>query len=110
MPLLRRPASNSGLYLKLVARVYLIEKARFPWYCLYKFLGIQVAKRPLVVSFRKRQPIAVQHAKARNVWIRVWREIICYFVRSRATAGFNSSQVRASHGPKGLGLIAIEER
>jgi hypothetical protein len=48
------PASDSGLYLKLVARVYLIEKVSFRWYCLLKFLGIQAVKRPFIVSFRKR--------------------------------------------------------
>jgi hypothetical protein len=45
-------ASDSGLYLKLVTRVYLIEKAAFRRYCLLSSLGIPVAKRPFVVSFR----------------------------------------------------------
>ncbi len=48
------PASDSGLYLKLVTRVYWIEKVGFRWYCLLKFLRIQTAKRSFIVSFRKR--------------------------------------------------------
>jgi hypothetical protein len=44
----------SGLYLKLVTRVYLIEEAGFRWYSLLEFLCILVAKRPFIVSFQKR--------------------------------------------------------
>jgi signal transduction histidine kinase len=45
------------------------------------------------------------------VWVRVWREnyVLPCLIRGDGR-GFDSSQVRASHGRKALGLIAIEER
>jgi len=53
---------------------------------------------------------AVKHRKARNVWIRVWREDLVLLCSIRGDSrGFDSSQVRASHGRKGLGLVATEE-
>jgi hypothetical protein len=47
-------ASDSGLYLKLVTRVYLIEKAAFRWYCLLKFLGHSGAEAALYRLAQKR--------------------------------------------------------
>jgi signal transduction histidine kinase len=45
------------------------------------------------------------------VWIRVWREDLVLLCSIRGDSrGFDSNQARASHGQKGLGLVAIEER
>lgn len=56
-------------------------------------------------------PNAVKHRKARNVWIRICGENHVLFCSIRDDGwGFDSSQVRAMLGRKGLGLIAIEER
>ena len=54
---------------------------------------------------------AVKHAKAGNVWIRVWREnlLLCCSIRDDG-GGFDSSQAHAAPGRKGLGLIAMKER
>jgi signal transduction histidine kinase len=54
---------------------------------------------------------AVKHAKASNVWIRARREnlVLCCSVRDDG-GGFDSSQVHAATSPKGLGLIAMQER
>jgi signal transduction histidine kinase len=54
---------------------------------------------------------AVKHAKARNVWIRAWKEnlFLCCSIRDDG-GGFDSSQSRAASGRKGLGLIAMQER
>lgn len=93
------PASDSGFYLKLVTRVYLIEKARFRWYCLSGFLEIQVAKRAFIVPVRKGLTNAVKHARAGPVLIRVGRENRVPFCLIRdESAGFNCSRVRAAHG------------
>src|SRR5713226_9075281 len=54
---------------------------------------------------------AIKHAKASNIWIRAWKEnlVLCCSVRDDGD-GFDSGQVRAAAGPKGLGLIAMQER
>jgi len=54
---------------------------------------------------------AVKHAKASNVWIRAWREnlVLCCSIRDDG-GGFDSGQVHAIPGRKGLGLIAMRER
>jgi hypothetical protein len=99
------PASDSGLYLKLVRRVYLIEKAGFWWYCLLRFLRIQVAKRPFTVSFRERWPMPLSILR-RNLLIRINGENYVVFCSIRDDGrGFDRSQ--ATHGRKGLGLMAI---
>src|SRR5713226_601714 len=54
---------------------------------------------------------AVKHAKAKNLWIRAWREnlLLCCAIRDDG-GGFNSSQGHAAPCRKGLGLIAMQER
>src|SRR6266849_2116906 len=54
---------------------------------------------------------AIKHAKASNIWIRAWKEnlVLCCSVRDDGD-GFDSGQARAAAGPKGLGLIAMQER
>src|SRR5260370_29546134 len=54
---------------------------------------------------------AIKHAKASNIWIRAWKEnlVRCCSVRDDGD-GFDSGQVRATAGPKGLGLIGMQER
>ena len=54
---------------------------------------------------------AVKHAKARNVWIRAWKErlALCCSIRDDG-AGFDSQHVQREAGRKGLGLIAMQER
>src|SRR5712691_3617518 len=54
---------------------------------------------------------AVKHAKARNIWIRAWKERFALRCSIRDDgAGFDSPQVQAEPGRKGLGLIAMRER
>jgi signal transduction histidine kinase len=101
-------AGDSGLYLKLVTRVYLIEKVGFRWYSLLKFLRIQVAKRPFI---QEALGNAVIHRKARNVLIRACGENYVLFCSLRDDGwGFDSSQVSATDGRKGLALVAVKER
>jgi signal transduction histidine kinase len=54
---------------------------------------------------------AVKHAKAKNVWIRAWKErnTLCCSIRDDG-AGFNSACVQGEPSRKGLGLIAMQER
>ena len=54
---------------------------------------------------------AVKHAKARNVWIRAWKEkdALCCSIRDDG-AGFDLRQVQTEPSRKGLGLIAMQER
>ena len=54
---------------------------------------------------------AVKHAKARNVWIRAWREglVLCCSIRDDGK-GFDSIRAQTAAGRKGLGLIAMQER
>ena len=54
---------------------------------------------------------AVKHAKASNVWIRVWREslLLCCSIRDDGR-GFDSRLLQAAGGRKGLGLVAMQER
>ncbi len=54
---------------------------------------------------------AVKHAKARNIWIRAWKErlALCCSIRDDG-AGFDSHHVQTEAGRKGLGLIAMQER
>src|SRR5229473_394058 len=54
---------------------------------------------------------AVKHAKARNVWIRAWKErdALCCSIRDDG-AGFDALQVQTEPSRKGLGLIAMQER
>src|SRR6266581_1436455 len=54
---------------------------------------------------------AVKHAKARNIWIRAWREnqVLHCSIRDDG-AGFDSQQVQTEPGRKGLGLVAMRER
>ena len=54
---------------------------------------------------------AVKHAKARNVWIRAWKErdALCCSIRDDG-AGFDPRDVQTEPSRKGLGLIAMRER
>jgi len=54
---------------------------------------------------------AVKHAKAKNLWIRAWKEklVVCCAIRDDGR-GFDLSQVQATAHRKGLGLIAMQER
>src|SRR6266571_116528 len=54
---------------------------------------------------------AVKHAKARNIWIRAWREnqVLHCSVRDDGE-GFDSHRAQGTPGRKGLGLIAMQER
>jgi two-component system, NarL family, sensor histidine kinase UhpB len=54
----------------------------------------------------------VKHARASNVWIRVWREgkkVLCFSVRDDG-AGFNNRNLQLLAGRPGLGLVAMRER
>jgi signal transduction histidine kinase len=53
----------------------------------------------------------VKHAKAKNVWIRAWREkqILYFSVRDDGT-GFDPRLLQEAEGRKGLGLVAMQER
>ena len=54
---------------------------------------------------------ATKHAKATRVWIQVRRQerTLCCTIRDNGI-GFNVRAVRAERKPKGLGLIAVQER
>jgi len=54
---------------------------------------------------------AVKHAKAKNIWIRAWKERyeLCCSIRDDG-AGFDALQVQTEPRRKGLGLIAMQER
>jgi len=54
---------------------------------------------------------AVKHAKARNIWIRAFKErdVLCCSIRDDG-AGFDALQVQTEPSRKGLGLIAMQER
>ena len=53
----------------------------------------------------------VKHAKAKNVWIRVWQEKQVLFCSVRDDGvGFDSRHVQGASGRKGLGLVAMQER
>src|SRR5712692_6444225 len=54
---------------------------------------------------------AVKHAKARNIWIRAFKErdVLCCSIRDDG-AGFDPRQVQTEPSRKGLGLIAMQER
>jgi signal transduction histidine kinase len=54
---------------------------------------------------------SVKHAKAKNIWIRAWREdqILHCSVRDDG-GGFDSCHAQAASGRKGLGLVAMQER
>src|SRR6266404_956116 len=54
---------------------------------------------------------AVKHAKAKNIWIRAFRErdALCCSIRDDG-AGFDALQVQKEPSRKGLGLIAMQER
>jgi len=54
---------------------------------------------------------AVKHAKARNIWIRAWKErsALCCSIRDDG-AGFDTGRVQGEPSRKGLGLIAMRER
>ncbi len=54
---------------------------------------------------------AVKHAKARNIWIRAWKErdALCCSIRDDG-AGFDAAPVQTKPSRKGLGLIAMQER
>jgi signal transduction histidine kinase len=53
----------------------------------------------------------VKHAKAKNVWIRAWRnkKTLHCSVRDDGV-GFDLQQAQAAGGGKGLGLVAMQER
>jgi signal transduction histidine kinase len=53
----------------------------------------------------------VKHAKAKNAWIRAWREkqTLCCSVRDDG-AGFDSRKLQEPGDRKGLGLVAMRER
>ncbi len=53
----------------------------------------------------------VKHARARNVWIRAWRErrrVLCFSVQDDG-AGFDNRRMQLAGRP-GLGLVAMRER
>src|SRR5258708_2896058 len=54
---------------------------------------------------------AVKHAKAKNIWIRAFKErdALCCSIRDDG-AGFDALQVQKEPRRKGLGLIAMQER
>src|SRR5260370_9373668 len=54
---------------------------------------------------------AVKHAKARNIWIRAWREnqVLHCSIRDDGE-GFDPRRAQGTPGRKGLGLIAMQER
>jgi two-component system, NarL family, sensor histidine kinase UhpB len=54
---------------------------------------------------------AVKHAKAKNVWIRAWKErdALCCSIRDDG-AGFDPIHVQGESSHRGLGLIAMRER
>ncbi len=54
---------------------------------------------------------AVKHAKARNIWIRAWKErdALCCSIRDDG-AGFDPRHVQTEPNRKGIGLIAMQER
>ncbi len=54
---------------------------------------------------------AVKHAKAKNIWIRAFKErdALCCSIRDDG-AGFDTVQVQTEPSRKGLGLIAMQER
>lgn len=54
---------------------------------------------------------AVKHAKAKNIWIRAWKErnTLCCSIRDDG-AGFDTGRVQGEPSRKGLGLIAMQER
>src|SRR5229473_2054950 len=54
---------------------------------------------------------AVKHAKARNIWIRAFKErdALCCSIRDDG-AGFDAHQIQTEPRRKGLGLIAMQER
>jgi len=54
---------------------------------------------------------AVKHAKARNIWIRAWREnrVLHCSIRDDGE-GFDAHRAQGTPGRKGLGLIAMQER
>src|SRR6266702_6304400 len=54
---------------------------------------------------------AVKHAKARNIWIRAWREnqVLHCSIRDDGE-GFDTHRAQGTPGRKGLGLIAMQER
>jgi signal transduction histidine kinase len=53
----------------------------------------------------------VKHAKAKNVWIRAWREnrVLNCSIRDNGV-GFDSRRLEETSAPKGLGLVAMRER
>jgi signal transduction histidine kinase len=53
----------------------------------------------------------VKHARAKNVWIRAWREkqSLCCSVRDDGD-GFDCRNIQEPGGRKGLGLVAMRER
>jgi signal transduction histidine kinase len=54
---------------------------------------------------------AVKHAKAKNVWIRAWKERNALYCSIRDDgAGFDARRVQTEPSRKGLGLIAMQER
>jgi signal transduction histidine kinase len=54
---------------------------------------------------------AVKHAKARNIWVRAWRDnqVLCCSIRDDG-GGFDARQANVAPDRKGLGLIAMRER
>jgi signal transduction histidine kinase len=53
----------------------------------------------------------VKHAKARNVWIRTWQNKgVLYCSVKDDGVGFESSPRQREPGPRGLGLVAMQER
>lgn len=54
---------------------------------------------------------AVKHAKAKNIWIRAWKEkyALCCSIRDDG-AGFDPGHVQTEPNRKGIGLIAMQER
>jgi signal transduction histidine kinase len=54
---------------------------------------------------------AVKHAKAKNIWIRVWQNKGVLFCSVRDDGvGYDAGHVRRASGAKGLGLVAMRER
>jgi|HubBroStandDraft_4_1064222.scaffolds.fasta_scaffold20674_4 signal transduction histidine kinase len=76
-----------------------------------EFLGIEGGEATLYRLLQEALSNAVKHNEgAQRVDSRGWRELYAILFAWNDGRELDSSQVRATHGRKGLGLVAIEER
>jgi signal transduction histidine kinase len=76
-----------------------------------EFLGIEGGEATLYRLVQEALSNAVKHNEgAQRVDSRGWRELYAILFAWNDGRELDSSQVRATHGRKGLGLVAIEER